>query len=242
AAQIVHLLIDEDERVKGAIRVAVTSQSTKKRLVPKLRNALATALIMRSVGEDSDTDQIRRYMQTAFGKSVHEARWEATYRDAEALSKDALTEIRQWITDGMLGEPGPASLELAVRAAYPLGVSRRLAADLGSLGKEQPDRRNPGEVLDAMRRSIKGVYQLRQALKDFAEDCSIRAVDEHGVVLRDGTEEKYINDVYLRATFPPPGKAPSTLSDDKPLDRYNNRLHVLGATIETLAQAFDDLA
>jgi hypothetical protein len=245
AAQIVQLLSDRDGRVSEAVRVAVTSQSTRKRLSTKLYKALASALIMRSVEGDRDTiDRTRRYMQTAFGQSVHKESWEATYRDADSLSKDALAEIRQWITVGMLGEPGPASLELAVRTAYPLGASRRLAADLGTLGKEQPDRRIPGEVLDAMRRSIQGVYQLGQALKDFAEDRPIRAVDEDGVLLRDdgGSEEKLINDAYLRAAFPAPGKVPSTLSDDKPLDRYNKRLHVLSKAVDTLAQAFDDLA
>ena len=55
-------------------------------------------------------------------------------------------------------------LELAVRAAYPLVVSGRLNADRGSSRNDQPDRRTPGEVLDAMRRSLHGVRQLGQAL------------------------------------------------------------------------------
>ena len=245
AAKIVRLLTDREPRISEAVRVAVTSQSTRKRLTPKLFNALATALIMRSMNKDPDTiDQIRRYMQHAFGKAVHRSVWDATNRDAATLTKDALAEIRQWITDGMTGEPGPASLELAVRAAYPLVASGRLNADRGSADNEQPDRRTPGEVLEAMRRNIQGIHQLGQALRDYAEDMPIRAVDERGTVLRveSSTEERSINDVYLRATFPPPGKVRNMLSDDKPLDRFNNRLHALGAAVDGLAQAFDDLA
>ncbi|MDK1390157.1 hypothetical protein QN219_31120 [Sinorhizobium sp. 7-81] len=48
AAQIVHLFTIDDDRVDEAIRVAVTSQSTRNRITPKLMNELATALILRA--------------------------------------------------------------------------------------------------------------------------------------------------------------------------------------------------
>ena len=61
AAQIVRLFTSKDERVDEAIRMAVTSQSTRKRITPKLLNELATALILRAVAEDpGKVDQIRR--------------------------------------------------------------------------------------------------------------------------------------------------------------------------------------
>ena len=74
ATQIVALFTSKDDWVIEAIRVAVTSQSTRKRITPKLMNELATALILRAVAFDPGrVDQIRRYLRHAFGKSVRSA-------------------------------------------------------------------------------------------------------------------------------------------------------------------------
>src|SRR5262249_3310249 len=81
ASQIVHPFTSSSEEIYEAIRVAVTSQSTRKRITPKLCNELATALVLRAVAADaSKTDQIRRYMRHAFGKAVHRERWDSTGR------------------------------------------------------------------------------------------------------------------------------------------------------------------
>jgi signal transduction histidine kinase len=53
-------------------------------------------------------------------------------RSVDALAAEALDEVRQAITSEHPTELGPASLELAVRAAYPLVVAGRLAADRGT--------------------------------------------------------------------------------------------------------------
>jgi hypothetical protein len=227
-----------------AIRVAVTSQSTRKRITPKLANELATALVLRAVADDpSKTDQARRYMRHAFGKSVHRSQWKSTNRDVDQLIKDAVREVRQAIADDSVDEPGPSSLELAVRASYPLLVSGRLNADRGSANNAQPDRRNPGEVLDAMRRSIQGVHQLGQALQDFSEERPIRAVDEDGAVKRqDGSGgEQTVNDIYLRTEFPPPGKARSPRPGDTAVDRYHNKLSAFGEALDAVERTFDDI-
>ena len=161
--------------------MAVTSQSTRKRITSKLMNELATALILRAVADDrAKVDQVRRYLRHAFSKSVHRDLWQATGQTTEQLVDQALAEVREAIGNGDMEEPGPASLELAVRASYPLVVSGRLNADRGSSGNEQPDRRTPGEVLDAMRRSLHGVRQLGKALDDFRQAEPLRAVDEAG--------------------------------------------------------------
>jgi hypothetical protein len=244
ASEIVHLFMSSDERIEDAIRVAVTSQSTRKRITPKLLNDLATALILRAVADDpAKIDQIRRYLRHAFGKSVHRANWESTARNTDQLVKEALSEVRQAIVSGATDEPGPASLELATRAAYPLVVSGRLNADRGSANNDQPDRRTPGEVLDEMRRSIQGVHQLGQALRDFADERPARAVDEDGQVRRlaDGSDELTINDVYLRTEFPPPGKAKAPRPGDTATDRYDNALNAFGVGLENLERAFDSL-
>jgi hypothetical protein len=242
AARIVHLFTSGDDRINEAIRVAVTSQSTRKRITPKLSNELATALILRATAADpAKTDQVRRYMRHAFGKFVHREKWESTDRDIEHLAKEALKEVRRSIGDDSGADPGPASLELAVRAAYPLVVSGRLHADRGTRDNMQPDRRTPGDVLDAMRRTAQGVFQLSQALRDFSVDeQQIRAVDESGQVkkLEGGAGDQFVNDVYLRSEFPPPGKARAPRPGDTPTDVYHNCLNAFSQAVEGLEQSF----
>jgi hypothetical protein len=245
ATQIVQLFASKDPRVNDAIRIAVTSQSTRKRITPKLLNELATALTLRALAEDrGKVDQIRRYLRHAYGKSVHRAAWRSTARAPDQLVTEALAEARAAIGVPGTEEPGPASLELAVRASYPLVVSGSLNADRGSAGNEQPDRRNPGEVLDAMRRTVQGVYQLGQALHDFAENNRIRAVDEQGHLKRltDGSDYQTVNDIYLRREFQPPGKAKAASPGDTPIDHYNHALSKFGATLQALEEAFDALS
>ena len=244
AAMIVRLLTNTDPQYAEAIRVAVTSQSTRKRITTKLANDLATALVLRAVADEpAKTDQIRRYMRHAFGKSVHRSAWTPTGRDAATLVQEATAEVRRAIAGGSVDEPGPASLELAVRAAYPLVVSGRLNADRGTANNSQPDRRTPGEVLDAMRQTPQGVHQLGRALLDFIDGRPIRAVDEAGEIKRldDGSGDQAVNDVYLRGEFPPPGKARSTRPGDTALDRYQNRVNALSLAVDAVERAFDEL-
>lgn len=244
AAQIVRLFTSEEEGVEEAIRVAVTSQSTRKRITSKLMNELATALVLRAVADDpAKVDQIRRYLRHAFGKAVHRSDWQATGRSTDVLVKAALEEVREAIGLGSSEEPGPASMELAVRASYPLVVSGRLNADRGSSGNAQPDRRTPGEILDTMRRSIHGVHQLGQALRDFEEGPLLRAVNEDGDIKRlaDGSADQMVSDIYLRHEFPPPGKAKATRAGDTPTDRYHNALNALGAALSEVDNAFNAL-
>jgi hypothetical protein len=244
AAEIVRLFTSKDERFGEAIRVAVTSQSTRKRITSKLMNELATALILRAVADDrGKVDQIRRYLRYAFGKSAHREPWQATGRTTDQLVRQATAEVREAIGTGATDEPGPASLELAVRAAYPLVVSGRLNADRGSSNNDQPDRRTPGEVLDAMRRSLQGVFQLGQALDDFGESRALRAVDETGKLKRveDGSADQTLSDIYLRNEFPPLGKAKAARPGDTPTDRYENAVGALGKAFHELNQSFEAL-
>lgn len=242
AARIMHLFTTRDSAIEGAIRVAVTSQSTRKRITPKLANELATALILRATVDDdrARTDQMRRYLREAFGKAVHNEEWESTARDTERLGADAIKEVREWIGNQCTGDPGPASLELAVRGAYALVVSGRLNADRGSRNNEQPDRRTPGEVLDTMRRTVQGVHQLCQALDDFAADLPLRAVDEDGHVKKqaDGFDQK-VNDIYLRSEFPPVGKARAPRPGDTPVELHQNRLNDFSVAVDRLRESFE---
>jgi hypothetical protein len=241
ATSIVRLFTSNDDRFIRAIRVAVTSQSTRKRVTDKLCIELATALILRANTDDpAKADQIRRYLRESYGKAAQRGSWESTDRPAGALATEALKEVRQAITSDQGVDPGPASLELAVRAAYPLVLSGRLTADRGTANNDQPDRRNPGEVIDAMRRKIQGVHQLAQALTDFANNQSLRAVDENGniKILSNGNGELMINDVYLRGEFPPPGKARAPRPGATPEDLLHNAIGNFTTAMEQLDQAY----
>lgn len=245
AASIVRLLTNQNREFAEAIRVAVTSQSTRKKITSKLIFELATALILRAVaGEPAKTDQIRRYMRHAFGKSVFKEDWDDTGRDTCRLVDDALSELRQTIAAGLRSCDGPASIELAVRAAYPLLVQGRLNADRGSFNNIQPDRRTPGEVLDALRQTQQGIFQLGQALSDFEAGVPLRAVDDDGNVKKrnDGAGDLTINDVYLRAEFSPAGKKRADRPGDSPQDHYHNKLGMFGAAMEDAKRAFEELA
>jgi hypothetical protein len=241
SSRIVALFAKADDQTGEAVRVAVTSQSTRKRISKKLCNELATALIVRSVAQDIDkTDQIRRYMRHAFGQAVYNEAWESTGRDTDALAKEAMQEVLKAIGDETITEPGPASLELAVRAAYPLVVTGGINADRGSLNNDQPDRRNPGEVLDAMRRTVQGVHQLAQALKDFTAGQHIRAVDENGAIKQkaDKSGELIVNDPYLRQQFPAPGKNRARSGGTMPTEQLKDRVADLGDAMDKLEAAF----
>ncbi len=244
AARIVALFTGDDERVDEAIRIAVTSQSTRKRITGLLRNQLATALILRSVdGDSTRADQIRRYMRRSFGKAVHGQRWTSTGRSVDTLAEEAMKEVRAAIGDSSVTEPGPASLEIGVRATYPLVVSGRLSADRGTANNDQPDRRNPGEVVDAMRRTVQGVHQLAQALRDFPNGEKIRAVDEDGTIRKvsDGSTDQMVTDVYLREQFPAPGKVRARRSGDTPTEVFQNCLVDFSGAMEKLEESFDAL-
>ena len=95
-----------------------------------------------------------------------------------------------------------------------------------------------------MRRNPQGVYQLGQAVQDFGDEQPIRAVDENGNVksLSDGSGDQTISDIYLRNTFPPPGKARKAQDPgDTPLDRYVSAQNNFDGAIENLREAFDAL-
>lgn len=241
ATRIVELFAKADDSTGDAIRVAVTSQSTRKRITRKMCNELATALIVRSATEDTTkTDRIRRYMRSAFGPSVYGEDWKTTGKDVEALLKEAVREIERALGNPAISEPGPASLELAVRATYPLVVTGGLTDDRGTANNNQPDRRVLGEVIEGMRKSARGAFQLAQVLRDFAADRLIRAVDESGAVeMRpDGNGEQIISDVYLRLLFPPAGKVKATSSGTTPGEQLKARLAELSDAMDQLEDAF----
>ena len=244
AARIVHLFTGEDQDWKLAIRRAVTRQSTRKNITATLMNDLATALILRAMSEDpARSDQVRRYMRAAFGKFVHRQRWKPELHSTDDLVARGMVEVRHKTASGHDNDTGPHSIDLAVRAAYPLIVSGRLNSDRGTANNDQPDRRVAGEVLDAMRHSVQGVAQLGQTLKDFADGKPIRAVDEDGnlKLSSNGTGHMTVNDIYLRSEFPPPGKTKGVRSGDTPSDRFRRALAKAEDAVTELEDAMQSL-
>jgi hypothetical protein len=243
AAEIVRLLTNPELHVREAIRVAVTSQSTRKNVNQSLLNALATALILRAVADDPGRlDQARRYLRKAFGKAVHAGNWVPTGRDTDNLVADALVEVRAATVAGRVDEPGPSTLELAVRSALPLVIDGRLSGDRGTANNLQPDRRTPGEVLEAMRQTSQGIQQLGQALRDHAAGRATRVVDELGnIAVDEDGGERIVNDTYLRGEFPPPGKSKAHRPGDTPADRFHNAIAALATAMDSVAGAFEAL-
>jgi hypothetical protein len=235
AAAIVELFYSDDSTVRDAMRMAITAQSTRKNLSPRLKSQLATALIVRSVPAAGDNgDRIRRYMQTAFAKPVREETWQATTRSADDLLAAALAEVDA-------NDAGAATLELAARGAYPLITTLRLWADRGTRDNEQPDRRSPGEVIDTMRRTVRGVQQLGHALNDHGAGQKIRVVDAEGAVVRteDGAQDLHVTDTWVRHEFPAAGTIKAPASPNTAREKLQAKLADLGAAVEAVTSAME---
>lgn len=236
AAEIIALFSTDDQEVRDAIRDAVTRQSTRKRITKNFRVKLAVALIVRAVGgEGTNPDRVRRYMQHGF-VSVRDNHFNATHRGADDVLSDALAEFDA----EPAGEPGPARLELAARAAYPLISTLSLWADRGTANNPNADdRRRPGEVIDTMLSSRLGIQQLHQAIVDHADGRPLRAVKEDGSIrlTEDRAQFQVVNDVYLRSMFPKAGAPTRPASTDTPDDGLRDAAARVGAAIRQLDEA-----
>lgn len=237
AADIIALFSTDDQAVRDAIRDAVTRQSTRKRITKNFRVKLAVALIVRAVGgEGTNPDRVRRYMEHGF-VSVRDNAFSPTHRDADTLLRGALEDY----DDDPAGDPGPARLELAARAAYPLIATLSLWADRGSHDNPNADdRRRPGEVIDTMLSSRLGIYQLHRAITDHSDGRrALRAVTDDGTIrlTEDRAQEQTINDVYLRSMFPKAGSPGRPRSTDTPDDELRDAAAHLGAAIRGIEVA-----
>ncbi|MFJ1937953.1 hypothetical protein ACIOGZ_35510 [Kitasatospora sp. NPDC088160] len=233
AAAIVRLFAERDQRVHSAVRVAITSQSTRKNITTKLLLDVASSLVMRSVAEEDDRkrERMRKYLKSAFSGELARD-WDATFRETGELRAAALVEVQK-------GEPGVASRELAARSAYPLVVNGQLVGDRGTRSNDQPDRRHPGEVIDRMRSSAHGVHQLTQTLYDFSAGRKTRKVDDLGQVVRNADgRDILVSDSDLRRTFPPAGAGPSLApAPENPAELLGNALNGLATAVQALATA-----
>jgi hypothetical protein len=236
AATIVQVFTDHDPRTHEAVRVAITSQSTRKKTSPKLLFDLATSLVLRSAPEEDTRrrERIRRYLKEGFSNELAKEEWEATFKSAEELAAAALSEAES-------GIPGPATRELAARGAYPLVVSGQLLDRSRDL--DQPDRRKPGEVINRMRATPDGVYQLRQVLVDAAGGRRIRMVDTTGQVERNAEGRDIIaKDIDLRRRFHAPGEGSErTPLPGTPAELLGNTPNTLGNAVRAVETAVKEI-
>ncbi len=236
AARIVRLLTDTDPTVHQTIRVAITGQTTKQRITNKFKLEVAAALILRAVSgaeEGQKVSDIYRALQTGFADVLASEPWQATYRATDDVVAEALREV------GRGAGTGPASLELAARAAFPLVVSRQLFPDRGTQNNDQVDRRQPGRVIDRMRTNEWGIRQLGQAISDHAAGRRIRAVSPAGepIPLDNGDGEQIVTDNWLRQTFPPPGRPVAPAAPDTAHERYLDAMAKLGEAMDAVDRA-----
>jgi hypothetical protein len=236
AARIVRLLTDTDPSAHQTIRVAITGQTTKQRVTNKFKLELAAALILRAVSgsdEGQKVSDIYRALQTGFADSLASEPWQATYRTTEEVVADALRELDRGV------ETGPASLELAARATYPLVVSRQLFPDRGTSNNDQVDRRQPGKVIERMRTSAWGIHQLGRAVQDHGSGTRIRAVTATGepIALENGDGEQLVTDNWLRQTFPPPGRPVAPAAPDTAHERYMEAQAKMGDAMDAVDRA-----
>jgi hypothetical protein len=233
AAAIVRLFTNKDSDIHAAIRIAITSQSTRKRITTKLLQDIAISLVLRSLSEEDarKRERTRKYLKEALsGELVKE--WDATLRGAAELGAAAEGEVAS-------GNPGSATRELAARSAYPLIVAGALTADRGSTNSDQPDRRNPGEVIDRMRMTARGVRQLRQALVDFADGRKVRFIDEDLSTATNAAGAAILaSDAMLRHTYPRAGEGPApVLTPKTPSELLGNALKELATAVQAVETA-----
>lgn len=250
ATRIIDVFLSRDDAITNAIRTAVTAQSTRKQSSPKLMRELAAVLILRGLDlSPRDAEQKRKYLIKAIPAAAERrARgavdWHATGKSHDQLMLEALEELGAAQKEGN-DEPGPATVELAVRSILPLIAHNALTGTRGFDRSAQSDERPPSLVIDAMRQTNRGVRQLGEVLREYSDGKkAFRAVDVTGkdVVGHDPSQPVRLNDVYLREQYPDPGKvvAPRS-SGDQPRDLYNQRIHELQTAIERLDVTRDQL-
>jgi hypothetical protein len=250
AARIIDVFLKRDELFKNAIRNAVTAQSTRQKISPKLMKELAAVLILRGLDlSPREAEQKRKYLiksvpAAAERRSASRVDWQATTKPHDQLMLDALDEVSA-AQAVKKDEPGHSTIELAVRSILPLIANGALVGTRGFDRNEDSDERAPSSVIDAMRRTKRGVRQLGEVLREYAAgNRSFRAVDSAGndAIGEDPSRPLYLDDAYLRAEYPDPGKVPLPRpSGDQPLDIYNQRIHDLQTAIERLDVSRDQV-
>lgn len=250
ATRIIDVFLSRDPAFQNAIRTAVTAQSTRKQSSPKLMKELAAVLILRGVDlSPREAEQKRKYIiksipPAAERRGADAVEWHATGKSHNQLMLESLDEVGEAQKDRQ-DEPGPATVELAVRSILPLIVNNALTGDRGTQNNDQPDRRQPWQVIDSMRQTTRGTRQLGEVLREYADGKkTFRAVDAAGkdVVGDDPKRPVNLGDVYLREEYPDPGKVPTPkASGDQPRDIYARRVHDLQTAIERLELARDQV-
>ena len=242
ATRIIDVFLSREGAFQSAFRTAVTAQSTRKQVSQKLMKELAAVLVLRGVDlSPREAEQKRKYLiksipAAAERRGKDAVNWKATGKPHDQLMQESLDEVASAQKEGT-HEPGPATVELAIRAMLPLVANDALAGNK-RFDREQPDDREPWQVIDAMRHTERGVRQLGEVLREYAEGKkSFRAVGAAGndIVGDDAKQPVRVGDVFLREEYPDPGKVATPKQwGYHPRDIFAQRVHDLQTTVERL--------
>lgn len=250
ATRILDVFLSRNPAFQNAIRTAVTAQSTRKQSSPKLMKELAAVLILRGIElSPREAEQKRKYLiksipAAAERRSAKAIEWHATGKSTDQLMLESLDEVAEAQKERK-EEPGPATIELAVRSILPLIANNALSGTRGFDRTGDSDERAPALVIDSMRQTKRGVRQLGEVLRDYAAGKKqFRAVDAAGNdVFGDKADQPLqLSDSFLRQEYPDPGTvATPKPSGDQPRDIFAQRVHDLQTAIERLQVARDQV-
>ena len=160
--------------------------------------------------------------------------WENTDRTADELRLAALAELEA------AGTPGGACREIVVKAAGYLAANGWMKPQISGRREVERDQRQPSVVLDAMHRSVHGIYQLAEALAAGRRGETARAVDETGTpIARAGGDAKPLTNEWLRETF---NEIPAATDTMPLLPVSQNARERVGAKVTTVGKLTGDVA
>ncbi|WP_433057080.1 hypothetical protein [Dactylosporangium sp. CS-033363] len=162
--------------------------------------------------------------------------WQPTRQPLKSLLNGARKEQQH-------GNPGPASIELAVRALYYAAIYDVLRIPRNDLGAGK-DRRPIAELLEDMLGSPAGIEQLGHIIEDGRAERAPRLRDENGKATASGDGEPVVldNDLLRDKLFPKNGKdEPSGIGGKDPFLLAQRDVAKALTALQTTMQALEQI-
>jgi hypothetical protein len=166
---------DVGQAVGDGIKRASQTRSARR----ESRANVAAALALRALDTAATTDHggIRAAMPRAMraplfyetGKG-HGGYWKLTGRSPDELRDAALMELEE-------GDPGPAALELAALAVWPLVIDAGLARGRARRPPKGGDPRDPEQIIGGLTHATTGVRVLHRIVSDALNGIHPRTID-----------------------------------------------------------------
>lgn len=242
---------DTKESISKAVADGVRSASFQRRVKREAKGDSVAALALRAFDpEKSDDDRavraaMPRAMRTpAFyvtGKAGN-GRWSVTERDPDELRDAALKEMAQ-------GKKGPATLELAALAMWPLVTSGDLRRGKAK-SRTDGDPRDPEQILDGLMSSERGIRVLHRAAADDLDGLRPRQIDMDTFGPVPTVEGGWVaaNENWLRKTVVPKpedkaaaGDAHDEAATVTPIRRFEERLEIVDNHMARIPVLLDEV-